>query len=679
MKKKQIFLLLSLFLIALISNAQELKKGSIAYYESLRVAYQTKIDWVQNNPEEHILAQENNWYSMANANVEKMEAYKLLAEQSSNQIYLPNHKRTKSGGPEAGGDICEASAPLCLEYENDLPCGANGASAEEGPDYGCLSSEPNPTWYFIQVVAAGDIILELTADSDVDYIIWGPFSEVTCDYDELSEANIVDCSYSSSNTETPEIGPGSSGGPTTANVGEYYMFMVTNFSNQIQDFTLVKTGGEGTTFCGCWCSLDLTLNIGDCEPHQTDTGYYSENDITGYISYVYNLVFDSVAFSVDDSVFQVLTTNLISPLHFTLNNHLADGDWHDINGEFYLDGNLIHGPSDYFTTTNCASCEANAGPDIMGHIMNTEASISPNDFNPSWQALCEDIVFSNNHLIDTEVSYNGSSTDSVFCDLVWTITNYMNLTCSDTISATFIPFPLEPVFIDTTAIACFENSTFLSVVDFPSYIYHWDLPEGWQGESDSSSIVFYNDGLAGSVSVTAESIYGMGNTSTLSYTIMDYPIADFSYTFKETELTLINNSEFASSYLWDFGDSTLSKEIDPVHIYTENGAYLVKIYAENFCGIDSNFTNILVSGIGIDEIASEKLKLYPNPSNGIVNISGLQKTDKEIEVLDITGRVLMTKRIINSESTHLDLSDFKEGIYQLLIDRAFSRTIVIKK
>jgi hypothetical protein len=47
--------------------------------------------------------------------------------------------------------------------------------------------------------------------------------------------------------ETPEIGPGSSEGATTGTAGEYYMFLITNYSNSVQDFVLEQTGGTGTS------------------------------------------------------------------------------------------------------------------------------------------------------------------------------------------------------------------------------------------------------------------------------------------------------------------------------------------------------------------------------------------------------------------------------------------------
>ena len=84
--------------------------------------------------------------------------------------------------------------------------------------------------------------MSLSANSDIDFIIWGPFSslanaEANCG----SYTQVEDCSYSATNNETPEI--------TGAIVGEVYVMLVTNYANVVQNITLTQTGGTGNTDC----------------------------------------------------------------------------------------------------------------------------------------------------------------------------------------------------------------------------------------------------------------------------------------------------------------------------------------------------------------------------------------------------------------------------------------------
>ena len=66
------------------------------------------------------------------------------------------------------------------------------------------------------------------------------------------------------------------------------------------------------------------------------------------------------------------------------------------------------------------------------------------------------------------------------------------------------------------------------------------------------------------------------NECELSINNQDKPEACFSFTFNGEEIwdsyvEFTNCSENATSYLWDFGDTTTSNEVDPVHHYSSNG------------------------------------------------------------------------------------------------------------
>ncbi len=148
---------------------------------------------------------------------------------------------------------CGDMAPICTDDGLDFTAQSGVAAAsvtDPTNNYGCLSTTPNPTWYYLEVSASGDIIMSLTAPNDIDFIIWGPFADLAtaqASCGGLGSADIVDCSYSSTNMETPEIGPNSSNGATTAVVGEVYIMLITNFNNTVQNLSLTQTGGTGAT------------------------------------------------------------------------------------------------------------------------------------------------------------------------------------------------------------------------------------------------------------------------------------------------------------------------------------------------------------------------------------------------------------------------------------------------
>jgi gliding motility-associated-like protein len=153
---------------------------------------------------------------------------------------------------------CADAAPFCTGTEYVFPAGVDAGNAEAGPDYGCLGSEPNPAWYFMQIETPGNIDIFMSANADIDFICYGPFAELTdiCSPTNLSAANTVDCSYSGSATETVNI--------TGAQIGEFYMLLITNFSNQPGNITFSQTGGTGTTDCSILFS-DANNNGPLCE------------------------------------------------------------------------------------------------------------------------------------------------------------------------------------------------------------------------------------------------------------------------------------------------------------------------------------------------------------------------------------------------------------------------------
>ncbi len=139
---------------------------------------------------------------------------------------------------------CADSDPFCTGTTYIFPAGVNTGSAEPGANYGCLSTQPNPAWYHMKILEPGSISIQMfsTPLRDIDFILWGPFIDpVTPCVAGLTANKIVSCSYSPNPIETANIPNGQ--------VGEYYILLITNFSNQPCNITFEKIGGTGETDC----------------------------------------------------------------------------------------------------------------------------------------------------------------------------------------------------------------------------------------------------------------------------------------------------------------------------------------------------------------------------------------------------------------------------------------------
>ncbi len=521
---KKLNLLTFLIGISIFTYAQQLQKGSVAYYESMRIAYQTKIDWINQNVEEKTLAEQNHWFEMANANVQQMMYFKSLAKQSESGIYLPNQNH--SINVEAGGGTCSGAAPFCTGSIYDFPCGTNESPAEGGPNYGCLASQPNPAWYYLQIENGGDLIMSLSAPQDIDFIIWGPFESPICNYDSLSEGNIVDCSYSSTNNETPEIGPSSSGGATTAQAGMFYMCMITNYSNSNQDFTLQQTGGNASTSC---CNLETIQPIvlsgwnSDCTGLMTDSGTVSIHNIGGDVSFTNDAAIDSIVFTYDGVPFQSNYPPFTTiPINYGLNNLLSDNQFHNVGVRFYNTNGAYCNEFYYYKPLDtCSDCNVDAGDDVEGcSPLNINAIMDATDLSGTWSCPSNDVSFDDINAPATSVNYTGSSSDTVNCLLIWTINNQYGLVCEDSLNIQFYPSAQTPILTESSEVVCENGEAIYTVSTVENCSYHWGIPPFWTStDIDTSTITVVNNGESGIITVYTQNACGFSDTLEVAVTV----------------------------------------------------------------------------------------------------------------------------------------------------------------
>ncbi|MEJ6681321.1 MAG: T9SS type A sorting domain-containing protein, partial [Flavobacteriales bacterium] len=68
--------------------------------------------------------------------------------------------------------------------------------------------------------------------------------------------------------------------------------------------------------------------------------------------------------------------------------------------------------------------------------------------------------------------------------------------------------------------------------------------------------------------------------------------------------------------------------------------------------------------LSIEELIVEAINVYPNPTNGLINIKLSDEFYKsDIQLIDINGKIIASwQSFTNSQ---LDLSDFAQGVYIL--------------
>jgi hypothetical protein len=97
----------------------------------------------------------------------------------------------------------------------------------------------------------------------------------------------------------------------------------------------------------------------------------------------------------------------------------------------------------------------------------------------------------------------------------------------------------------------------------------------------------------------------------------------------------------------------------------------------NYSAAKSNIVNNFSSGI--IEIANKYIKLYPNPTNGLVTLEvSSEKIGKSYSILDFSGRIIREGKI-SSAQEQIDLQGVARCVYYLSIDNGSSVIKLVKQ
>jgi hypothetical protein len=84
---------------------------------------------------------------------------------------------------------------------------------------------------------------------------------------------------------------------------------------------------------------------------------------------------------------------------------------------------------------------------------------------------------------------------------------------------------------------------------------------------------------------------------------------------------------------------------------------------------ESDRIEVSASVVGIDELTNPLgVRLYPNPANNAVTMSGEFTGNALVEITDATGRVVFSRNMnMNGQSNMIDISEFSTGVYNFRV------------
>lgn len=146
---------------------------------------------------------------------------------------------------KAQHNLCDSADLFCSGQGTSFTGSVNGGSAEPGAYYGCLATQPNPYWLYMKILNSGTIFITMEPIPnwmDIDFACWGPFTSPTepC-VAGLTASKMIACDYYPLSRTVDTIPNGIT--------GEYYILLITNYSNLVDTINLSQTGGTGTLDC----------------------------------------------------------------------------------------------------------------------------------------------------------------------------------------------------------------------------------------------------------------------------------------------------------------------------------------------------------------------------------------------------------------------------------------------
>ncbi|MCG8328640.1 MAG: PKD domain-containing protein [Chitinophagales bacterium] len=154
--------------------------------------------------------------------------------------------------------------------------------------------------------------------------------------------------------------------------------------------------------------------------------------------------------------------------------------------------------------------------------------------------------------------------------------------------------------------------------------------------------------------------------------INNIPLSRWRYeqdTLEPLEVFFTDLSDYEpSEWLWDFGDTSSSTEINPIHLYAEPGTYQVCLTVSNENGSDTKCKELTFEIVNTSSPSGAKetiAKVFPNPFQRYLTFSlraGWLPTDARILIYDQVGRPVQNRRLSAGMNT-LDMGEVPAGVY----------------
>jgi gliding motility-associated-like protein len=415
--------------------------------------------------------------------------------------------------PTVPDGTCEGILPACADGAVGVtfPTGTNVPSPFVGP-VSCLFTSPNPAWYYVTIENSGSIQFTITSGGDVDFILWGPFTQTELETGAVCTSimgsngvnNVVDCSYSAAAVENVEI--------PNAIISEVYVLMITNFANINTNINFNQTGGTGTTNCDVFCDIaPLNSTVSACDDA---TNLYS---VSGNVEVTNPPASGTLTIALSNGSSVVLDAPFPAVIPYMFDNLASDGLEYELVVSFSANGTCVE-IFNYTAPATCSVCPVFAdvdGPACDGQSVSLTATVvdgatyswtGPNGFTSTEQ---------NPVLTNVTPAMSG--------EYVVTATN-ATINCQSVASVNVVvfPTPATPVIASNSPI-CSGQTLQLTGPAIPGATYEWVGPNGFSSTLQSPPVPAAIDLNSGDYSLRVTINTCPSLPSTLTAEVYPYP------------------------------------------------------------------------------------------------------------------------------------------------------------
>jgi PKD repeat protein len=155
----------------------------------------------------------------------------------------------------------------------------------------------------------------------------------------------------------------------------------------------------------------------------------------------------------------------------------------------------------------------------------------------------------------------------------------------------------------------------------------------------------------------------------VTITVLDNPVADFTYVINGNVLELTSTSQNSSGVIWSITENGNTQTYTtPMVMYTfTTSSVEVCIEAFTLADCPDDYCFIVNTGLSVESLFAQQFMLFPNPASGIITLSYSELSEPTVvNVLSIAGQQVKAFTIQpGSVNTIIDIEDLSNGIYIL--------------